>query len=57
MNEITFAKFGEALDLLEEVYFATKGEDEKIIQNHLHDLQGFYEDVKAEYGYKNNSDK
>lgn len=57
MNEETFHKFGTALDILEAVLNECTESDRKCVMPSFKDLDNFYHDIKAEYGYKDNSDK
>lgn len=57
MNEETFHKFGSALDILEAVLNECNESDRKCLESAFKELDNFYHDIKAEYGYKDNSDK
>lgn len=54
MNEELFHKFGEALDLLEDVVLHDS--DSIGIKEEYKAINKYYYDVKAEYGYKDNQD-
>lgn len=58
MNEETFKAFGEAIDSLEKVMFATTETiQQAYIKSCVKQLDQIYSEIKEEYGYKDNSDK
>ena len=58
MNEETFKVFGESIDSLEKVMFATSETIQKAyIESCVKQLDQIYSEIKEEYGYKDSSDE
>ena len=58
MNEETFKAFGETIDSLEKVMFATTETiQQAYIESCVKQLDQIYSEIKEEYGYKDSSDE
>ena len=58
MNEETFKAFGEAIDSLEKVMFATTEViQQAYIKSCIKQLDQIYSEIKEEHGYKDSSDE
>lgn len=58
MNEETFKAFGESIDSLEKVMFATTETiQQAYIKSCVKQLDQIYHEIKEEYGFKDSSDE
>lgn len=58
MNEETFKLFGNTIDSLEKVMYATTEDiQQACIKSCIKQLDQIYSEIKEEYGYKDSSDE